>query len=472
MTNLCMAISGSLLIVLIALSANAQPAKGAGAGNTGGGNPGGASNSGGPSAAGGSTAAGNAPFESVMLAYGALNESMQALAARTCSVAVKGADNEEAPLIVIVDQASLSNLAAYDAFDRTARFLTSTYTSMVPPPSAFTFLTTAAAVGTTVINVNSASRVSVNDTLQVDQEQMLVTAVSGNAVTVQRAQNSTPAAAHGNYAQVIDLTKINAQPSAVVTPAAAGAGGDVFSDIVNAVAAVLIAANSETGSTITIQDSSAALALFFNLSKDAKCQTSKPQIVYPGIYGTGTDLTNFNSSLDQVINARATALAGLAAIQPQTAPQGAQPPMRLTAFNTLDTSFTQFFQSWFAANGTTGLSALTPIVQGFSLRQRLLMEKGATKTGYRRQVYVVYVSVAAAGGTLQDRKNAISALTTGDWIRYSGGVVVNAMVLSRSGQAPLFSGVLRYRSPLTHIKKPIDPNSTHYGDNMGDVLPR
>jgi len=152
--------------------------------------------------------------------------------------------------------------------------------------------------------------------------------------------------------------------------------------------------------------------------------------------------------------------------------------MKLTAFNTFDTAFTQFFQSWFAASSTSGsptsgLSALTPIVQGFSLRQRLLIGKNIAGTADERQLYLVYINVAAAGGTLQDRKNAISALTTGDWIHYSGGVVLNAMILRKSNpQGPIFSGVLRYRSPLTHIKKPLDPDATHYGDNLGDVLPQ
>jgi hypothetical protein len=460
------------MIVELTTWASAQ-GKGAGGGAAGG-----ASSPGGGTSQSAPATTGNAPFESVMLAYGALNESTQALAARTCKVATKAATDDKAPLIVIVDQASLATLAAYDAFDRTSRFLTSAYQSMIPPASSFTFLSNNALVGDPTIVVGSAARISTNDTLKVEQEQMTVTAKAGTTLTVLRGQNSTTAVAHAQYVQVVDLTTINAPPAPIVTPAAAGAGGDVFSDITNAVAAVLVAGNSETGSTITIQDSSAALTLFSNLSKNSDCVGSKVEIVYPGVYGTGTDLTNFNASLDSVINARAQALAGLAAIQPQTAPQGAAPPMKLTAFNTFDTAFTQFFQSWFAASSTSGsptsgLSALTPIVQGFSLRQRLLIGKNIAGTADERQLYLVYINVAAAGGTLQDRKNAISALTTGDWIHYSGGVVLNAMILRKSNpQGPIFSGVLRYRSPLTHIKKPLDPDATHYGDNLGDVLPQ
>jgi hypothetical protein len=402
-----------------------------------------------------------------MLSYGALNEAMEALAARTCLVAKRIPTDDKPPLIVIVDQSSLSNLAAYDAFDRTARFLTSTYKSMIPPASSFANLQKAASSTDSTVTVGSAAAISVNDTLQIDQEQMLVTGETGNTLNVQRGQNATSSANHANFAQVVDLTTINAPPTPVVTPAAAGAGGDVFSDITNAVAAVLIAGNSESASSITIQDSSAAVTLFSHLSSDKTCTAANVQVVYPGIYGTSTDLTNFNKTLDNVINARQAALVGLAAIQPVQTGQNAPAPMKLTAFNTFDGAFTQFFQSWFTANGTTGLSALTPIVQGYSLRNQLLVPVNAAVTGYQRQLFVVFVNVAAAGATLQDRKNALSALTTGDWIRYSGGVIVNATILGEPGSNhPLYTGVLRYRSPLTHIKNPRDKNATHYGDNL------
>ena len=40
----------------------------------------------------------------------------------------------------------------------------------------------------------------------------------------------------------------------------------------------------------------------------------------------------------------------------------------------------------------------------------------------------MYLSIVAAGGTQQDRKNLLTNLFTGDLIRYSGGVSVNAIV--------------------------------------------
>jgi hypothetical protein len=83
----------------------------------------------------------------------------------------------------------------------------------------------------------------------------------------------------------------------------------------------------------------------------------------------------------------------------------------------------------------------------------------------------VYVSIAAAG-TQRVIKNAISALVTDDWVSYSGGVVVNTLILRKSApSALLYSNVLRYRSPFTKIKHPVAKDSTHYADNLGDTCP-
>jgi hypothetical protein len=80
--------------------------------------------------------------------------------------------------------------------------------------------------------------------------------------------------------------------------------------------------------------------------------------------------------------------------------------------------------------------------------------------------------VAAAGGTQQDRKNILTALFTGDWIRYSGGVSVNVIVfkIAKAESSILYSNLLRFRTPLTKIKKPNHYNSSdNAGDNLNDL---
>jgi hypothetical protein len=460
MSLLCRLVVFSSLIVIARAASWAQAsgqtgAKGGGAGASGG------SPATSPASAG--AASSNAPFESVMLSYGALAQTMQALAHRTCFESQRAAGEEQPPLIVIVDQASLTNLAAYDAFDRTARFLQVAFGSMIPAPFS-TILTAPLPVGTNSITVAPGFTFRDGDLIQIDSEQMQIVGGSGTTWTVTR----TAPSAHLNFATVVDLTALTRPAPAVAEPALAGAGGDTFSDITNAVAAVLVAGNAETGSTITIQDASAAIQLAAYLNGDSACQATDAEVVYPGIYGTATDLGDFEDTLRKVAEARRNALAAVAVIPLPAA--GNQAPERLTAFNNVDATYNQFIASWFAINSATGQSGLTSIVQGFGLRKRLTVAPPPARS---RQIYAVYVNVAAAGGTLQDRKNAISALTTGDWIRYSGGVVVNAMIFRKTGmQTVLYSDVLRYRSPLTHIKAPLGKHTTHYGDDLGDVCPQ
>jgi hypothetical protein len=87
----------------------------------------------------------------------------------------------------------------------------------------------------------------------------------------------------------------------------------------------------------------------------------------------------------------------------------------------------------------------------------------------------IYVSISAAGGTQQVRKNLITALFTGDWIRYSGGVSVNIIVFQIANGATanedkseiLLSDLIRYRTPLGSVKT---PNGYDHAPEAGDNL--
>ena len=70
--------------------------------------------------------------------------------------------------------------------------------------------------------------------------------------------------------------------------------------------------------------------------------------------------------------------------------------------------------------------------------------------------YIVFWEASAAGGTQRDRKNLITNVFTGDWISYSGGVVLSfGMIDARTGTlvAPV---VHRLMSPYTTIAAPPD----------------
>jgi hypothetical protein len=308
------------------------------------------------------------------------------------------------PTVVVIDQTTLANLEAYDSFDKTAQYFVQEFEKIAPPTTPTVFL--------------------------------------------------------------------------------AGAGPDDFADTTAAVAAALAASTTESASTITIQDISADVKLSFLLANDPDCRRKQADVFYPGMYGE--ENTSLTGSFTKLVNDHESAISTVAtSLCPPTTtttttgatittptatcanPAAIANSVKATAFNTLDASYNQFLQSWFATNSSTGQSGLSSVLQGYGLHKLL--------AAANRTIYEVFVNVAAAGGTQQDRKNLLTALITGDWIRYSGGIVVNTMIIKKTGPNPnptvLYADVLRYRSPLTHIKKPIGKNSTHYGDNLGDTCP-
>lgn len=259
----------------------------------------------------------------------------------------------------------------------------------------------------------------------------------------------------------------------------AGAGGaagiDVFSDITQAVATVATASNSESASSFTIQDPTVALMLLNRLRNDG--ENGCANLRYAGVYSVGEaaagpPLNDPREELRQLGLARATALRSI-----QLAPAGGAPPAGVPcretaatpqdacfiAFSDLDGAYTAFLATLSTPNPTTGQPLLSSVQQGYPIRKLISSATAENK------VLGIYVSIAAAGGTQQDRKNLLTALFTGDWIRYSGGVSVNVIVFSIGPANPtiLYSGLLRFRTPLTKIKK---PQKYNHADNAGDNL--
>lgn len=165
--------------------------------------------------------------------------------------------------------------------------------------------------------------------------------------------------------------------------------------------------------------------------------------------------------------------------QDKTAGTASDP--RVAAFNSLDASYNSFLTGLSAPNATTGQPLLSSILQGFRVRALMSCtldpnDKDKKKIDCPTEdkpVVGIYVNVASAGGTQQDRKNLITAVIKGDWIRYSGGVSVNVIVFQLAGSKSgiLFSDLIRYRTPLKTIKKPAGyKGAGSYGDNLGDIV--
>jgi hypothetical protein len=370
--------------------------------------------------------ASNAPFEVEMLAYGALDNIMERLAKYACNAQPAKVTEDKATLgppvdgapqfqsVVVLDPPAMQALQAYDAFTLNATAIASGYARM-----------------------------------------------QGRA--------------------------------------GAGSGIDDFSDITNAIAAAAISTTSESSFTLTIQDPTAAIVLLNHLKAQGKnaCKTA----YYAGVYSVDQAARTFHDNavtsvsdqlntlaglrtdaLKAIVNAGEStvsadrAKAGCAPVPSGTAVSSlygfaAQDPC-VTAFNSIDSSYNLFLQGLSGQNATTGQPTMSSAVQGYRLRAYF-----ASAT-LGKPMLGLYLSISSAGGTQQDRKNLITALFTGDWIRYSGGVSVNIIAFQIANGAKaqddnskiLLADLIRYRTPLGHIKKPAGYNgAAEAGDNLGKI---
>ena len=309
--------------------------------------------------------------------------------------------------------------------------------------------------------------------------------------------------------QAYDAFSVNAKAiasgfSAMQAPSAAGAGIDDFADITNAVVAAAVSSTSETSFSFTIQDPTAAIVLLNHLrTRDSVCKSA----YYAGVYAVdeankpqfhGVEISSVSDQLNALAGLRIGALSaimtagegnttalrnaagcaplpsGTSALAVGGAPLysfAAQDPC-VTAFNNLDGSYNAFLQGLSTPNSTTGAPALSSILQGFRLRA---LFASATVD---HPMLGIYVNISAAGGTQQVRKNLITAVFTGDWIRYSGGVSVNVIVFQIANGATakqdkseiLLSDLIRYRTPLGSVKKPNDyDHAAEAGDNLSKI---
>lgn len=306
--------------------------------------------------------------------------------------------------------------------------------------------------------------------------------------------------------QAYDGFSVNAKALAVNFAAMQGAAGagsgiDDFADITSAVSAAATASTSETSFSFTIQDPTAALVMLHHLQSQTTsvCKTA----AYAGVYGAdeaspptlhGTAIISTSDQLNGLAKLRVNALkaisnagqdppgaarnqAGCAPVPSSATAANSLYPIAssdpcVTAFNNLDTSYNTFLQSLSGTNAATNQPVLSSVMQGYHLRAAL-----ASGT-IVKPLLGIYVNIAAAGGTQQDRKNLLTAVFTGDWIRYSGGVSVNVIVFKIANGATaqtdqsqiLYSDLLRYRTPLGHIKSPAEyDKAPEAGDNLKSI---
>jgi hypothetical protein len=229
----------------------------------------------------------------------------------------------------------------------------------------------------------------------------------------------------------------------------------------NSLIATLAASTSNNASTFSIQDSTMAVSLAHQFKRIKKCEKVKP-MYYP-LFGPYANVTAAQDKLQKAIEGPSLVRTFI-----QTSddfPDSKDDPKFLLLAD-LNTQYDQLLASVIAGiNQSTGggqgaaAPGVVSLLQGADLQDQVSNEK----------TYILYADVVAAGGTQRVRKNLVTVLFTGEWISYSGGLVVNVALTKSKGTELVFAHTLRYRSKFTSIGHPRESESvesTNAGDNV------
>jgi hypothetical protein len=254
---------------------------------------------------------------------------------------------------------------------------------------------------------------------------------------------------------------------------------DPFADATSLLSAIAIATNTETPGSITIPDSSMALALTKRLR--SACAAKAATVAYPPLFGIGSstdsssaDLQSEIKKLDYVRNRAQNEVRTATATfitQHQNAPAG--DPVLNAVLGDLDGLYDSFMNGLLQINGSTGTAGSAAVIQGFQLANFMRGPKvttvgsnGVANDTYPKPAYLLLASITNAGGTTHDHKNIWTALWSGDKITYSGGLVVNFALWNTASNQPILTNVLRYRAPFDKISEPSSVENVSAGDNL------
>jgi hypothetical protein len=243
--------------------------------------------------------------------------------------------------------------------------------------------------------------------------------------------------------------------NAPVATAAASGGTSVswspVSDLTGLLQAVAVSANNETYGSVTIPDSSVAVAVTREIGKIPACRSVS--IVYPPIFGPGSNSDTAPMAVRDTIQAVNDARKKAHDKVPNAIGTGtgvgnpASTSYFATALADVDALYDNFMNSLLQPNPNSGVLGSAAVVQGRAISQ---LVHGTT--GSASPAYILLATVLAAGGTVHDHKSFWTALGKGDHISYSGGAIVAAALWQASptpGAAPappLYSDVLALRT--------------------------
>jgi hypothetical protein len=357
--------------------------------------------------AGGSGGNSTAFFDSQMLAYGAINEIAFAISHSVCegpNALPPGAN------VVIYDQTSFQNLQAWQALKAAIKTLEAEYQTL-------------------------------SDTIDA----------------------------------IAPPAKAEVPPIAPTTPAAAGSAFFAGSDVSGLISA-LGASTVNTATTFTIPDSTIAVALIHQFSRHDQFVHASPCFTpgqfkvsyFPLVGNASAQDTKFVTDLFANLNFQRTKIQRYLATRPQPAPSSVpqsqpqtgvpqvsgQTPGQTTPVDPLTSAFTDLNTQYDAivATLTTSVSQnQTPTATGSPVGVTSIVDGARVEVAMEDlNTYILYADIVAAGGIQKDFKNFITILLTGDWIRYSGGAIVNYGLIKADGTV-VAADVLRYRTPYTHL---------------------
>jgi len=342
---------------------------------------------------GGAGGGGSAYFETLMLAYGGVNQLSEAISKQVCNAI------DDKSTVIIYDQTAFQNLQAWEAFSSAAKLLEASYKSLLTP-----------------------------EQLKELEQQKEKT----------EAKNLEP--------------KLGAAAAGAATgPYIAG------SDLAGLISA-FSASTVNNASTFTIADSTMAVSLQHQFLKNGTSCTKLKQTKYYPLFGTSADLKKATETLTTTLGAPNQVRHYI-----QTTNKfftGKDDP-KFLIFTDLNTSYDSLLATLISsvgqnqASSSSGASSISSILQGIDLETALLDPNA----------YLLYADVVAAGGTQKDKKNLLTVLFTGDWISYSGGLIVNVALTRTSTNAIVLADTLRYRTDYKHIRHPRESESVESVDN-------
>jgi hypothetical protein len=248
------------------------------------------------------------------------------------------------------------------------------------------------------------------------------------------------------------------------------------SDLAALITAVA-ASTTNNASAFTIQDSSLAVSLTHQFSRQSSCPIS---LVYYPLFGSYVDLDDANKELGttmQDLNQLRSYIQSHYVFSSNNDPN-------FLLFTDLNNEYDALLKSLsFSSNqgqspqqgggqpgqapGTAQTPNATPSASGGQPSPVSLLQGAMLNRLLKRDnTYVLYADVVAAGGTQRDRKNILT-LFTGDWISYSGGLIVNVALMNSSNSSVVFADTLRYRSRFSHIDDP-DESDTLESPSAGE----